>query len=465
MKIKLKCECGKVLAAPEKAAGKFAKCPGCGRKIKVPTRSTWKPPPKPATVCPECNTKNPPGALECENCGLNFETGKHFALETEEEEKKPRGGLAKIILPITAFALVVLAAALFIFLRKPAELETLDLIPQSASVVGSMDMRRIRNIPAFKKALAQDASKEKGAIMKGFDLEGANTSRLYLAATQPKKAGAASDTLIIFETLTPVEEKNVIAKLREENKIGQPTQIAGKAAYPMEMPGPKIGPRPELMIIFLRDNLMAVGSYDMIEKSALLAAGKSTASIKKNRQLMKLCEQANRNDMVWMAGIPTGALPGQLGQMGPGAAMNSGALKNFTLSCNYEQTAGLSLNVVVECKSEQNAGETAQKLQAAVGVLALFGLGQDALKIQNQGKNLLIAAVLSPDELDALMEKATQAPAMPMMPPTIPPMKEGQESPPFTFEEGQDSELLKELMKKAGEAQQEEKKGKIGETE
>ncbi len=36
MPIKVKCQCGKVINAPDKFAGKTAKCPGCGEPLKIP---------------------------------------------------------------------------------------------------------------------------------------------------------------------------------------------------------------------------------------------------------------------------------------------------------------------------------------------------------------------------------------------------------------------------------------------
>ena len=124
MPIKVVCKCGKTLAAPDNAAGKAIRCPGCQNPIKVPAANSPAPakPPAPAKqesqpkatptslqsakqarpqpkaapplddltdlfdqegivarigpVCPSCDTSIKPGAVICTACGLNMQTGE-----------------------------------------------------------------------------------------------------------------------------------------------------------------------------------------------------------------------------------------------------------------------------------------------------------------------------------------------------------------------------------------------------
>jgi len=119
MPIKLRCQCGKVLSAPDAAAGKAVKCPGCGKTIRVPTaagsgapRASGNTPaakvaqrPKPVVakpqaqrvpassddlgalfdeegfsakveaVCPACRAEMPARAVLCTKCGYHKEKG------------------------------------------------------------------------------------------------------------------------------------------------------------------------------------------------------------------------------------------------------------------------------------------------------------------------------------------------------------------------------------------------------
>ncbi len=105
MPVKVRCQsCEKVFAAPDAARGKAVKCPGCQERVKVPAAvapaKTKGPPKKKAAapeehdheefiknldldsiedtevkVCPKCGHEAAEEAYECENCGLNFESG------------------------------------------------------------------------------------------------------------------------------------------------------------------------------------------------------------------------------------------------------------------------------------------------------------------------------------------------------------------------------------------------------
>lgn len=111
MPIKVSCQCGKNLNAPDAAAGKAVKCPGCGKGVRVPAVASAKgsgaqvakaksvaarPKPKPVaavsddlgslfdeegfsskveSVCPNCRVEMAANAVLCTKCGYNKETG------------------------------------------------------------------------------------------------------------------------------------------------------------------------------------------------------------------------------------------------------------------------------------------------------------------------------------------------------------------------------------------------------
>ena len=109
MPVKVRCQsCEKVFAAPDAARGKSVKCPGCQERVKVPGgdgaksggpakgKAPVKKKAAPAEhdheeflknmdldevedtnvkVCPKCGHEAGEEAMECANCGLNFESG------------------------------------------------------------------------------------------------------------------------------------------------------------------------------------------------------------------------------------------------------------------------------------------------------------------------------------------------------------------------------------------------------
>ncbi|MCX7419469.1 MAG: hypothetical protein NT013_08015 [Planctomycetia bacterium] len=112
MPVKVRCQsCDKVFGAPDAARGKSVKCPGCDERVKVPggagAAAKGKAPAKKKAapsehsheeflknmdldevedtnvkVCPKCGHEAGDEAMECESCGLNFESGL-----TKEKQK------------------------------------------------------------------------------------------------------------------------------------------------------------------------------------------------------------------------------------------------------------------------------------------------------------------------------------------------------------------------------------------
>lgn len=117
MPIRIKCQCGKALNVKDELAGKAVKCPGCGKTIRVPAKSSsasgaagkpaaGKPaagkPAAPrapqaadddglddlfaeegfgktvAAACPSCGAEMKAGAVLCTKCGFNKQTGQRL---------------------------------------------------------------------------------------------------------------------------------------------------------------------------------------------------------------------------------------------------------------------------------------------------------------------------------------------------------------------------------------------------
>lgn len=97
-KVKVKCQCGKVLAVDPKLAGKAVKCPQCQAAIRVPASApssakSTQPAASSSSIedlldeagvtksktgkrCPECRADIAPDAVLCVQCGYHLEMGK-----------------------------------------------------------------------------------------------------------------------------------------------------------------------------------------------------------------------------------------------------------------------------------------------------------------------------------------------------------------------------------------------------
>lgn len=98
MPIRLKCTCGKALSLKDEFAGKVIKCPGCTKKLRVPTgkpvaAAASKPAAKSdlddlfaeegfdrqvASACPECGKEMEAQSVLCTNCGFNKQSGERM---------------------------------------------------------------------------------------------------------------------------------------------------------------------------------------------------------------------------------------------------------------------------------------------------------------------------------------------------------------------------------------------------
>ncbi|MBM78978.1 MAG: hypothetical protein CMJ78_00080 [Planctomycetaceae bacterium] len=114
MPIKVRCDCGKAISAPDAARGKAIKCPDCGERVRVPAGQRKKKKKKKRVVerrpddddffsglddealedtsiriCPKCTAEVDEEDIECPECGVNIETGQLSA--KQRKKRKMRG--------------------------------------------------------------------------------------------------------------------------------------------------------------------------------------------------------------------------------------------------------------------------------------------------------------------------------------------------------------------------------------
>lgn len=116
MPVKVRCECGAGISAPDAARGKVIKCRKCGQPVRVPKGAGGKGPkrkkasrPRPSIddenffsaldleagvdqdvrICPKCAAEVDEEDIECPECGVNLETGM---LSAKQKKKRKRKG-------------------------------------------------------------------------------------------------------------------------------------------------------------------------------------------------------------------------------------------------------------------------------------------------------------------------------------------------------------------------------------
>lgn len=106
--IKVSCSgCGRRLEAPDEAAGKKARCPGCGAVFELSASL--------AGSCPGCGADCPGTAVICTACGINLVTGARIAAEEPEEAPGARNAGIKLLFE-GAFAGALLGAVVLVSL-------------------------------------------------------------------------------------------------------------------------------------------------------------------------------------------------------------------------------------------------------------------------------------------------------------------------------------------------------------
>jgi len=442
MSIRFKCECGKVVSAPDTAAGRMGKCPGCGKEIRIPVAGTGQEP-----------GGQVPGGLNLGAGGISENAGK-----TKPGLKK---GLA---LGVLAAILILIVVAFFVF-RRRALLTVWDMIPQNVSAVGSLDVPSIIKLPAIREAIDDVQSQEDYDIVRTLKLTPENISRIHFAGDmsdiKPGLSNSLPEGLVFFETIEPLDEKAVVAELEKNGMISRREKLEGKDTYTLDT---KKG-GPTVMLMFPQEGIAVIGSSSMVKSAAGLAACKKGArSISSNAELMELCSQVDRARMFWLVTLVPKQSQGAAPPPGMGMmSIQPDSFTGFILQGDYNEAKGLALELALQCKSEQVANESVPQFKM---LLALFGGGipQGALDLTSEGKDIKINLVLSKEQILQLAAAAKSAgptglPGMPG-PPSVKLPKE------FTDTEGSDKSLedvemnedfqkmLEELKKQQEESQE-----------
>ena len=176
MAITVECECGKQLQAPDRLAGKRAKCPACGRELSIPvpaaaapTDATSKPAQQgPTKPCPGCGQAMPLQSIACPHCGQIARAGIRPPVAASEESDKLRFSFLGIDVTwgkaiIAVVVVVVVTVAVLVYRNS---------LGRDAHVVQAV---RVRTVQALSRLDARETDTPFG-VDKGFSVGMKDTS-------------------------------------------------------------------------------------------------------------------------------------------------------------------------------------------------------------------------------------------------------------------------------------------------
>ncbi|MBF0197703.1 MAG: hypothetical protein HQL32_08330 [Planctomycetes bacterium] len=442
MPIPVRCpSCQASIKAPDKMAGKKAKCPRCQELIEIPMLDSS--PESPAEVtggekpAKKTQRKAPPkrkSSVSRRKTGIPQRNSSRVARPSAAAEGRadePAAAKKNKMFPIligAAALLVIAVAAYFMFplgeegsadssaKKGPFVIE--NYISGQLSGLGGIQLGSLLSIPLLQEELAK-VDEEK---MQKFFAELASTPEAESLKAELLKDGPGAyiekrvsgvhlllDTSVLSEEVKEpagalVLEMKVDAKEELEKaikcskeKLKKITLEGGVEAYEKEG---ETG-----LVCALDSNAILFGSTDYIKR---LASGASSASLAPN---LSSYAKEHANDLLWFCWNNTGeSYPVKQGQ-----PMDLNSVQKGELSLDYKLVEGLVLSVGLEMNSAEKAQAVEKELGMGLGMMMgmMLGLGKEDWSLTaNEGK-LALNVTMSNDKLAKLAAKGAGGPGAP----------------------------------------------------
>lgn len=294
-----------------------------------------------------------------------------------------------------------------LFGKDSSKSDPVSLIPRDVSVIGSIDIEKIQAIEIFKEAIKESESSEQYALFAKAGLATENIKRVSYGVDAAKAVtGGEPGVIVVVEVSVPLVEQNIVQVLEQEKVIVNKETIGDHTAYELKVPGPQSS----FLLAVINDNLLVVGSADLVRKAIKLAGGEGEA-VTGNSELMALCGNGSLPDLLWVGGILPKEMMKKLGEKGgPGAAgpIRPDQISSVFLSINYSTGEGLSIAVKATCESEDVAAKAVPELQKLKGFAMMVGIQPDGISITQDGSVIGVSVVLSDEFLKSMSEQLKQ---------------------------------------------------------
>ncbi|MCP4181541.1 MAG: hypothetical protein GY756_27570 [bacterium] len=317
-------------------------------------------------------------------------------------------------LTIPAVAIFILSAAMITFTGcsktdskkevKKAETKAsaFAYIPSNSNIIGEINIARIAKIDKVKEQIKanKDIPYFKELQSSGMDADNISTINFGISPDvlnqniqQPDAKG-----VVIVQTIKKVALSKFIGLIEKNHKLKFKTEMIDNAkVYYL--------PKKETSGIAtwltqLSDNVIAIGTKDMLEQSILLHSKKGK-SVLQNTKLMQICENAKRNDMLWIAAI----IPPEMTKT---TDKNAPKINNGLIFANYINKS-LNIGGTINCVSNQDVQKILLPAQMIISLAAMNSnntLKAEDISLKAHNNQLLIDIKIPQAALDNFAKSA-----------------------------------------------------------
>jgi hypothetical protein len=311
---------------------------------------------------------------------------------------------------IIGVVVVVVAVVLVVLVKgggdRPAAQSGWSLIPGSVSVIGVLDVARLTSIPVVQGAI-NDARAEEGFT--AFEMAGVapDNMRRVFVGVDPEKAleGGTPDGVALVGFKTPLDESKLVEALEQEGAIIGTEEVKERTLYLLDAPEMES----PLALVLLSNRRVAVGSQEFVHEVIRLSGGQGQAAAD-NRELMSLVGGTNQQGVLSIAAVVPEEGFGEFEEQAAASPIPPDQIKSVSFRLDYQDTAGLLLDLALNCRSPEVAAEATVNLAGMTGfATGMIGLPQEALSVTQEKSTIAISLALPRETMDSLAGSARQS--------------------------------------------------------
>ncbi len=310
--------------------------------------------------------------------------------------------ISKLSIGIISFLLVIIATCLISIgcSKTDTAVTPFSLTPYECSTIGEINVAELSKLDIVKKQI--DANKDT-SFVKELDNAGMgwnNINTIYFAIsphTDAQNTELIPNALILIKTDNKINIKKLIPIIEREINVKITSEKINKQMV-YQIPRDN---NLQVFITVLTDNLIAIGSENVINKTIDLANGKGKSVID-NPELMKLTDNTKRNNMIWVGCVIDENLLKAFG-VDPSTIQVQAGL----ISADYSKDV-LTIGGNIKCATKQDAQKIlmpAQMLTAMFISNAKNGINAGDISLTASDKELNFKILITKQVLEKLAEQ------------------------------------------------------------
>jgi hypothetical protein len=272
--------------------------------------------------------------------------------------------------PMITISLVTIAFAACLFSagctkkntpEENSEFNPFSLVPYECSIIGKINIAELTKLDAVKNQIEENKNI---ALVKKLDSAGMgwdNINSLYFAISPPTQQAQGITPAISALFMLKAEKKIDI------DKVISVVESETKKKVIIEKIGPRIvylipKDNQQVFITELSDNLIAIGSNNLIKKTVDLSSGKGKP-VTDNKELMKITNNTDNNNMLWLGCTLEEKLLNSFG-------INAAAVKanGCLIYASYSEKT-LTIGANIKCTTKRDAQRIVMPAQMLTALL------------------------------------------------------------------------------------------------